>query len=87
MRKTLSLDEALTRIRVAFVPLECVAEGWDHGHRIRLKVFDAAGNARINVDELLRDLFIDASRLELMLGEIAARLKAKGFALDNYPAR
>lgn len=86
MSHALSLEEALKRIRRAFAPLECVAEDWDYEHRIRLKVLDPAGDPLITVDELLQDLFTDPSRLDWMLREIASRVKAKGFALDNYPA-
>lgn len=86
MSGTLSLDEALERFRGAFSPLECVATFEDHGFRIRVTVFDSTGAALFSNADLRSDVCTDAARLDWTLREIASQVKAKGFALDNYPS-
>lgn len=55
-------------------------------HRIRVTVFDPSDAPLITIDDLRADVCTDAARLDWTLREIASRVKAKAFALDNYPA-
>lgn len=86
MSDTLPLADTLERIRRAFSPLDCAATAWDHYSRIKVTIFDPSDTPLIVIQDLRADVCTDPSRLDWTLREIASRVKAKGFALDDYPA-
>lgn len=83
LKTRIDIETSLSVITTAFLPLRCVTEEWDAGERIRFRVFDG-DEPVLRVDELVKALFSDPSRLKGVLGQARSTLISRGIALNAW---
>ena len=84
MSRKFTIDEALECTQRAFAPFSCVAEHYDYQYRIRFRVYGPGDEHLVEMDDLTRPMFQDASRLEAAIVAARRAIEAKGFILDAW---
>ncbi|KJK19031.1 DUF1652 domain-containing protein [Pseudomonas sp. 2(2015)] len=84
MHKYLTAAEAAKTLEASFAPLRCVAEPWDYGHRMKLRVFDHKDQPVVTLEEILKQQFSTESRLTEIITSIRARIEQKGYRLEDW---
>lgn len=77
----MSLDpnEVVKSLESAFSPYRCVAEPWDYGQRIRVRVFDQNDSPIVSFPEEKLKPLLEPRNLESFIITIRNRLIEKGF--------
>jgi hypothetical protein len=83
LNELIGIEKAVEIITSAFAPLRCTAEPWDHGYRIRFRVFDL-DEPLLTVDEILKTQFSDQARLSSILDQARSNLTNRGFDLIKW---
>ena len=75
---------AVQAIRLAFLPLACAVEFYDHDKRIRFRVLDHNDSAVVDVTNVLARRVQDPRQLNLILSKARAASERKGFQLHAW---
>ena len=83
MRRGPTIEQASVIFESAFLPLRCVAEAYDHGVRMRFRVY-GADEPVLSADDLLRSQVTDSRRLKAIIAFARTRLEERGFSLKAW---
>ena len=84
MRERVSIERAAEILSQSFLPRRCVAEVWDHGQKVRFRVFNDADEPLIALPKLTRAAVTNPQRLSGIIATVRERLRDRGLALDGW---